>query len=189
VIVRVDAPHGCLAIVDGTATPHELGRAALRAALAELGCAIDDAIARDDRGAPVVPAGFVGSIAHKPTRAIALAARAAADGARVGVDIERAVAPRQPIERRVLTERELAVIGAGDRRAVTLRFAIKEAIYKAVDPFVRRYVGFTEVELDVGAPGACAVRVVDPARLPIAIAAWWCERDGYWIATARAVPS
>jgi 4'-phosphopantetheinyl transferase EntD len=181
----IDAPHGTIVTVDGDATPHELGRMALREALEEVGCTIED-IARDDRGAPIVPAGFVGSIAHKRGRAAAIAARATGDDARIGVDLEHALEPRQPIERRVMTERERATLD--DRRVVTLYFAIKEAIYKAVDPFVRRYVGFGEVELDVdlAAPGACAVRVIDPARLPVAIAAWWCERDGYWLATARA---
>jgi len=182
VIERIDSPHGIIAIVVGDHTPHELGRVALRAALAELGCTAID-IPRDDRGAPVVPAGFVGSISHKHGRAAALAARD--DGARLGIDLERAVAPGQPIERRVLTERERERLGA-DRRAVALCFAIKEAIYKAVDPFVRRFVGFAEVEVELGERGACTVRVVDPARLPVAIAAWWCERDGHWLATARA---
>jgi hypothetical protein len=45
---------------------------------------------------------------------------------------------------------------------------------------VRRYVGFTEVELDLAA--GCTVR----SALPLAIEAWWCEVDGYWLATARA---
>jgi len=181
VIERIESPHGVVAIATGNETPRELGRIALRAALGELGCVAGE-IANDERGAPIVPAGFVGSISHKRGRAAALAARD--DGARVGVDLERAVAPRQPIERRVLTARELAALG--DRTTVTLAFAIKEAIYKAVDPFVRRYVAFGEVELAIGGHGACGVHAVEPSRLPAAIDAWWCERDGYWLATARA---
>ena len=71
-------------------------------------------------------------------------------------------------------------------RDVTLRFAIKEAIYKAVDPIVRRYVGFTEVELDLASDGSVAVTVLDLARLPVTVEAWWQELDGLWLATARA---
>jgi 4'-phosphopantetheinyl transferase EntD len=153
------------------------GRTALRSLLGE-----PVAIVRDDRGAPVLPAGWVGSISHKGVRAAALLAPAGAGF--VGVDLEVAAPPRQPIEQRILTPREQAQIAHG--RDVTLRFAIKEAIYKAVDPIVRRYVGFTEVELDVAVDGSCRVHVVDAARLPVTIEAWWQERDGFWLATARA---
>ncbi|HEY5950702.1 MAG TPA: 4'-phosphopantetheinyl transferase superfamily protein [Kofleriaceae bacterium] len=153
------------------------GRTALRSLLGE-----PVAIVPDDRGAPVLPAGWVGSISHKGERAAALVAPAG-DGF-VGLDIELAAPPRLPIEKRILTPREQDQIVEG--RDVTLRFAIKEAIYKAVDPMVRRYVGFTEVELDVAADGTCAVHIVDGSRLPVVVEAWWRERDGLWLATARA---
>jgi enterobactin synthetase component D len=153
------------------------GRAALRSLLGE-----PVAIVADDRGAPVLPAGWVGSISHKADRAAALIAPAG-DGF-VGLDIELAAPPRQPIEKRILTAREQQRINDG--RDVTLHFAIKEAIYKAVDPMVRRYVGFTEVELEIARDGSCSVHILDPARLPVVVDAWWQERDGLWLATARA---
>ena len=71
-----------------------------------------------------------------------------------------------------------------DRRRVALAFAIKEAIYKAVDPVVRRYVGFTEVELDLEAGRATSA-------LPLDVAFWWTELaapEPLWLATARATP-
>jgi enterobactin synthetase component D len=154
-----------------------LGRAALRELI---GGGV--AIGADDRGAPVLPAGAVGSLSHKGEHAAAIVGDAAHGF--VGIDLERAEAPRMMIERRILSARELAAIG--DRREVTRAFAIKEAIYKAVDPIVRRYVGFTEVELSIEAGGACRVTIVDAARLPVAVEAWWSERDGLWVATARA---
>ncbi|HMG57415.1 MAG TPA: 4'-phosphopantetheinyl transferase superfamily protein [Kofleriaceae bacterium] len=70
-------------------------------------------------------------------------------------------------------------------RGVTLRFSIKEAIYKAIDPYVRRYVGFTEVELELD-PAGDAVAVT--TALPFAIAATWREHAGHWLCTAHAVP-
>jgi len=152
-----------------------IGRAALREALGQ-----HIEIPADDRGAPILPAGWVGSISHKGTRAAALVAPAGSGF--IGVDLEKASPPRVAIARRILTERERA-----SDREVTLFFAIKEAIYKAVDPIVRRYVGFREVELEIGA-GTCQVRVVDVERLPVVIEAWWEERDGMWLATARANP-
>jgi 4'-phosphopantetheinyl transferase EntD len=156
------------------------GRTALRSALADLGVADVPAILPDDRGAPQLPAGFVGSISHKNERAAALVAPAGQGF--VGIDIELAAAPRMPIERRILTPREQARVSGRD---VTLYFSIKEAIYKAIDPIVRRYVGFTEVELDVRSDGSVTVTVLDLARLPVEIEARWQERDGHWLATAR----
>jgi enterobactin synthetase component D len=156
------------------------GRNALRAALADLGVTDAPAILADDRGAPILPSGFVGSISHKAERAAALVAPAGQGF--VGIDIELAAPPRLPIERRILTPREQALVSGRD---VTLFFSIKEAIYKAIDPIVRRYVGFTEVELDVRADGSVTVTVLDTARLPVEIEATWREHDGHWLATAR----
>lgn len=149
------------------------GRRALRGLLGEVG-----PILADDRGAPIVPAGFVASVSHKGRWAAALVAPDT--GARIGLDLELAAPARQDIAPRILTARELAQLP--DRgRAVTLRFAIKEAIYKAVDPFVRRYVGFQEVELDFAGD-----LVTVASALPFAIEAAWREVDGHWLATARA---
>jgi 4'-phosphopantetheinyl transferase EntD len=202
---RFDTPHGVVAIVElatddlvaaalaalpaaeqahaRTLTPvrrRELvaGRTALHALLAELAPQLASApILADDRGAPSLPSGWFGSISHKGTRAAALIAPAG--DARVGVDLELAQPPRTDIGRRILTERERAV--EIDGRGTTLRFSIKEAIYKAVDPFVRRYVGFTEVELEI-AEGLAHVTT----ELPFAIETTWREHAGFWLSTARA---
>jgi len=158
------------------------GRAALHAAIGDP----EAPVLADDRGAPILPAGWVGSISHKGALAAALAGPAG-DGW-IGVDVERAAPPRIDIARRVLTPREQAALAdlAADPergRAVTLRFSIKEAIYKAIDPHLRRYVGFTEVELALDG-GACTVA----HALPLAIEAAWREHGGHWLATARARP-
>jgi len=151
------------------------GRTALHLALAT-----EDAILSDERGAPILPAGWVGSISHK--RALAAALVAPAGLGQIGVDLEHAGAPRQDIARRILTAREQAALP--DRGpAVTLRFAIKEAIYKAIDPYVRRYVGFTEVELEITGDA-----VIVATALPFAIEASFCAHAGHWLATARARP-
>jgi len=119
----------------------------------------------NERGAPVVPAGMTGSISHKLARAAALIAMA--DAGFVGVDLERAAPTKLDIAKRILTVNEARVAGAELLRV----FAIKEAIYKAIDPIVQRYVGFQEVELVVGQGGDVNVSVVDPGRLPVAIEA------------------
>ncbi len=157
------------------------GRAALHTTLRELAPELADApILADDRGAPILPSGWFGSVSHKGTRAAALIAPEG--DARIGVDLELARPSRQDIARRILTAREQEALtdrGLG----VTLRFSIKEAIYKAVDPFVRRYVAFTEVELDL-AEGTAHVT----SELPLAIETTWREHAGFWLATARAKP-
>jgi 4'-phosphopantetheinyl transferase EntD len=160
---------------------HVAGRVAMRMLLPDA-----PPIGVTDRGGPQMPDGWVGSISHKPALAAALVAPAG--DVHVGVDLEVATARAIDVSPRILTPREQAALP--DRgAAVTLRFAIKEAIYKAVDPFVRRYVGFTEVELDVGDDGSCAVTIVDPARLPVSVEARWQAVDGFWLATARALRS
>lgn len=173
---RIESPHGSVVlVVEPAGTPtFAAGRRALCEALGE-----QIEIGRDDRGAPIVPRGH-GSIAHKAGRERTVAA-AIWSPALIGIDLERARPPRQPIESRILTPREHGLIGA-DRRRVALVFAIKEAIYKAVDPVVRRYVGFTEVELDLEAGRATS-------QLPLDLAFWWTELtdpEPLWLATARA---
>ncbi len=134
----------------------------------------------NERGAPVVPLGYSGSISHKHARAAALLADASAG--HVGIDLERMAPTKIDIAKRILTANEQVVAGAELLRV----FAIKEAIYKAIDPIVQRYVGFQEVELVVGREGRVEVSVVDAARLPVIIEAWWTEVDDHWLATARA---
>lgn len=170
------------------------GRLALAAALAEVG-APRAALLATARGAPAVPAGFVGSVSHKRQLAVALAAPD--EGAGLGVDVEVAVAGRIDIARKVLTDAELRAVdalAAQDRwRGVVGRFSIKEAIYKAVDPFVRRYVGFKEAEVDLG-PAGEGVRVVaarlalDRGEGPFAVEATWAEVAGYVVSSARVRP-
>jgi enterobactin synthetase component D len=157
------------------------GRTALHATLAELAPdLVRTPILADDRGAPQLPTGWVGSVSHKGTRAAALVAPACDPRAHVGIDLELAAPSRHDIARWILTKKEQESLS--DRgRGATLRFSIKEAIYKAVDPFVRRYVAFTEVELDV-VDGIAHVS----SELPFAIETTWREHAGFWLATARA---
>jgi enterobactin synthetase component D len=152
---------------------HVSGRFALHHALADFATPTG----ATPRGAPVLPVGWTGSVSHKGPRAAALVAPHA--GAFVGLDLERAAPPKIDISKRILTPREQARITDG--RDVTLRFAIKEAIYKAIDPYVERYVGFLEVELEVGADTAHVT-----TALPFAIETTWREHEGFWLATARA---
>jgi enterobactin synthetase component D len=174
----------------GRADEYLAGRRALRAAVAALGLDVAvGAIDADERGAPRLPDGVVGSISHKATLALALAAPAA--GWTVGVDLERRAPRPTDIARKVLTVDELAGVAALDddarRRAVVRAFAIKEAVYKAIDPYLRRYVGFLEVALrDHADADGERVAVIAPDAWGLDIEAACVAHGEHWIATARA---
>jgi len=162
------------------------GRAALRAALAAAGLACDAAVLTDDRGAPVLPASAHGSVSHKRGLAVALAA--AAGDARIGVDVERHGASRVDVSARILTGPELATLPSDPverGRAVALRFSLKEAIYKAIDPFVRRYVGFREVAVWPEQGSIARVETLAP-DLALEIESAWMIIGELVIATASA---
>jgi enterobactin synthetase component D len=125
------------------------GRLALRAALRDLGVDAGGPIGSTARGAPRLPDGVAGSVSHKAEIAVALAART--DGATLGIDVEVLRAPRGDIGRHVLTDTERRRLDLLDPDArvseLLAAFSAKEAIYKALDPWVGRYVGFREAEL------------------------------------------
>jgi enterobactin synthetase component D len=143
------------------------GRVALRAALASLGAPLAEPVLATPRGAPLLPAGFVGSITHKPGVAAAVAARAEEPLRTLGVDLEIARRLRTDIARRVLTADEEAALAGlvGDARDLeVLRwFAAKEAIYKALDPWVSRYVAFREATVARAADGTLTATLALPA--------------------------
>jgi 4'-phosphopantetheinyl transferase EntD len=172
------------------------GRAAMRQALARLGRGLDavtddvTGIGTDDRGAPVLPPGVLGSITHKEELAAALVTNVATDGARVGVDLEMDIVRPLDIATRVLTTGELGEIASLDAaaraRAVLLRFSAKEAVYKALDPYVRRYVGFLELEVSPAEDGSAVVRPrLREGEGPFSIEVRWRRFDGVVLTTAR----
>jgi 4'-phosphopantetheinyl transferase EntD len=167
------------------------GRVALRRTLTLLD--IDaPAILSDDRGAPLLPSGVAASISHKDWIAVALVARETV--ARVGIDVETDVEPSSAIASRVLADDELSEVEALDStvrsREVLVRFSAKEAVYKALDPFVRRYVGFKEVSISLLPTGDAVVRCRLRAKEgPFAIGVRWRRHNGLVLTTARVTPA
>ena len=117
----------------------------MRAACGQLGVRAPDLI-RTERGAPVMPQGLIGSVSHKRGLAVAMVARD--DQGTLGIDLEDYEPERLGIASKVLTPGEQEAVAAlpPENRwmGVLIRFSIKESIYKAVDPYVGRYVGFSE---------------------------------------------
>lgn len=140
----------------------------------------------------MVPGGAVGSISHKRDLAVGMAA--VDDGWTLGVDIEAHKQLTRDISRRVLMPVELTELDrlglAGYERtlAVLMRFSIKEALYKAIDPFVRRYVGFREVSVHPTPSGEVTVHLhLDPAPpRPLEIRARVVTHDAFFLSSARA---
>ena len=124
------------------------GRLALRQACGQVGVRPPPLLSTE-RGAPLLPKSLVGSISHKRDLAIAMVARSGRGT--LGVDLEDYAPERLRIMSHILTEAECAELAPlpPDRRWIELllRFSIKESIYKALDPYVGRYVGFHEAEV------------------------------------------
>ena len=167
------------------------GRLALRAALADLGgdtgSILAGAILVNDRGAPALPQEVAGSISHKATLAVAWATP---PGWAVGIDLELVTPQRYDLGNRILgpAEQERLLAVPEERRAweVLWAFSAKEAIYKAIDPFVRRRVGFHEVEVTRAADGRGDVAShLTGGEGPFDIELVWVVRDAWIITAAR----
>ena len=121
------------------------GRLALRGALGRMDRPHPPLLV-DRWGAPVLPEQVVGSISHKRTLAVGMVARSR--HGTVGIDLEDLSPARERIAPRVLLPQELQAIERlpEHRRwtGIVLRFSMKEAIYKALHPYVHRYVDFKE---------------------------------------------
>lgn len=124
------------------------GRRCAHAVLAMLGRDID-AVLRSVDGAPLWPAGVVGSIAHCPDAAVAIAA----DGRRwaaLGIDVETDRALADDAAHYVLTAEErqrMADLPGGLARWALPAFAAKECVHKCVHPLSGAYLAFDEVAI------------------------------------------
>jgi 4'-phosphopantetheinyl transferase EntD len=126
-------------------------RIVARALLVRLGEA-PRAITKSASGAPAWPAGVIGSLAHDDRVAIAALAKRGAVTA-IGVDVEPAQALTADLLPIVATPRELAELRGDGVRARAL-FAIKEAVYKAVNPLDGMFLEHHDVEVDFAASTA-----------------------------------
>jgi 4'-phosphopantetheinyl transferase EntD len=168
------------------------GRLALRAALGCLGAG-GGPLLRTARGAPALPPGFVGSISHK-VGLLAVAVAARADGSGLGVDVERVHAAAEGFAGWVLAAEEHAQVAALPQavraREITLRFSLKEAVVKALDPLLGRLLALPEVSAVPGPDGAAAVRLrLRPGEGPFAVdACWRAWGRGVFLTSACARP-
>lgn len=117
------------------------GRQAAREALQQVG---GQGVPQQGRGrAPCWPAGFVGSISHSQGVAVALAARQQ-HWCALGIDLEQPLtrASAREMASQILHPQELAMAERGEPWALTLAFSLKESLFKALYPQVRRIMDF-----------------------------------------------
>ena len=151
------------------------------------------AITRDPRGAPLIEhkhSPLTVSISHKADFAIALINRQR--NVTVGVDVEHLLPDRSSIADRVLTEIELDRMRAlpVERQWVYLLiiFSFKEAIYKALAPKWKRYIGFDEAIVEPSTDLTAKVSLVPTESdiLPTEITARYNWHNNCVITSVRA---
>src|SRR5271163_1650517 len=121
-------------------------RIVARTLLQQLGVA-PCSIPKDGKGAPVWPAGVVGSLAHADDIAVAAVALQS-NGLSIGIDIEPDVDLPDGLTEIVATPNELRRYDDGILRS-RLLFVAKEAVYKATFPLDRQFLDFLDVEIDL----------------------------------------
>jgi 4'-phosphopantetheinyl transferase EntD len=104
-------------------------------------------ILRSTFGAPIWPAGVVGSVAHDDRIAVA-AVGLRRDLDAVGIDIEPAALLPPDLLELIATPRERRLIADHPLGAKVL-FAIKEAVYKAAYPLDHEFLDFHDIEVDL----------------------------------------
>ena len=128
------------------------GRTALRRALQDAGHPTL-AVTTDQDGVPRLPYGYIGSVAHKHGRAVAVACRSTVTTG-VGIDLEfDDCSDEADLLASVATVSEVNALGHLDAASLalaspaTLVLSAKEALYKAVFPVLRTRFDFEDVEL------------------------------------------
>jgi phosphopantetheine--protein transferase-like protein len=150
------------------------------------------ALLSNSLGAPLLPPGITGSISHKEQVAVAAALWVGLESdihGHIGVDLEKCTnKAHDKLKRRLFTQAEQASIDANKNSGCTpeedvmLRFSFKEAIYKALSPYLQRYVEFTEVEVHPHSDGTAEVvfRLKTGEKYEYR-AEWRRFQDRYWI--------
>lgn len=124
------------------------GRIAIKHAISSYSSS-NNPVLSDPYGCPIAPKNYVLSITHKEK--IAFGIVASDNGQSIGIDFEHFEPERIGIMSRVLRDEELEQVDNihQDRKwmATLIYFSAKEAIYKAIAPRHKRYIGFKELAL------------------------------------------
>ncbi len=163
------------------------GRLALQYALRHLRSRRVPFLTRDD-GSIETPRHLSVSVAHKRTLAVGMASLGGPWT--VGVDLETLEPDRSHLAPRILGEQELEAwqgLPAARRWvALLVHFCTKEAVYKALYPRVRRYVGFREARVIPTPHGTSRVELqLTGGEGPFQVDARYHWLDDHLIASVR----
>lgn len=155
-------------------------------ALRELGVDHAVAILRGERGMPIWPKGFTGSLTHTDGLRAAVAA-STRHVLSIGLDAEPAEALPEGVLAAIASETEIAMVERmrerGHEWADRLLFCAKEATYKCWFPMTRRWLDFDEAEIQIRADGTFVSHILArPSPVPV-FEGRWVARDGYVIAS------
>jgi 4'-phosphopantetheinyl transferase EntD len=107
----------------------------------------EQAIPKRASGAPLWPDGVTGSFAHDHLVAVAAVARTR-DIAALGIDVEPAVVlPADMLDLVTLPNERIGIDGDPLRGRVL--FAVKEAVYKAVQPLDGKFLDYHDIDVDL----------------------------------------
>jgi enterobactin synthetase component D len=190
------------------------GRRCAARALADAGGPLAGCLARGADRLPVWPRGWLGSISHSAGWAVAVVGEAAHYRA-LGIDIQETIGPDavDGVEPLIAMQGEAGRLSAllqccaarrnGNtcarndaalqrRRALTLLFSAKEALYKALYPLTRRFQDFDAAAMGEWRPGAMRLTLTrdwDARAWPAGASIWlryaWV---GDMVATAVCLP-
>lgn len=160
----VPMPEDLAAAVPMRRAAHLAGRICAREALRAAG-ADETLVGRDRAGAPVWPAGYLGSITHAGRTAAAAAIRAGACRG-LGLDYEIGMTGEvadeisdlvlRPADRRGIA----GLAGISIEEGATLVFSLKESLYKAIAPSLGTFTGFEDAEIVRIGGGRARLRLV-----------------------------
>ncbi|MGV0326123.1 4'-phosphopantetheinyl transferase family protein [Corynebacterium confusum] len=151
-------------------------------ALREAGYTGSEPILRGERGKPLWPNGFTGSMTHTEGFRAAVAAPTTKVRS-LGLDAEPAEQLPEGVLAMIARSGEIPQLerlrAAGIPFADRLLFCAKEATYKAWFPMTDRWLGFDQAEIDLREDGTLiSYLLVRPTPVPF-ISGRWIVRDGY----------
>jgi 4'-phosphopantetheinyl transferase EntD len=130
------------------------------------------------------------SIAHKSDIAVAIVAKK--KYGTIGIDIESFTPSRVNIKSKVLREEEKAAVECLPEPqqwlSTLIRFSIKEALYKALDPKQKRYISFMEASIEPFQNTTAQIRLhLEQEPLPKSTQAQYIWLDSHLISTVRCI--
>ena len=145
---------------DGRSAEFISGRESLRKVLGQLGFA-PQAILPNASGAPTLPDGAVGSIAHSRKLCCSIAGHDS-DFKALGIDIEGTDRLTAQAAKRITTADEKIWTG-GDRVRASILFSLKESFYKMQFPCWKRLANFEDLSLEVDLiSGTAKIATISP---------------------------